>query len=127
MGQILSILIPTIIGCEIGRRIGIVDQIISEMVEDPRFNKYQRFLKPNIPHHLKTKIDRSITLLFLTTLLWIYYQNPFMISIIVASSIYAFTYDFCQNLRETASGTHILSLLYTNTISLPGLLYSSKK
>ncbi len=127
MGQILSILIPTVIGYEIGRRIGIVDQIISEMCDDPRFDKYQYLLKPNVPHHLKTKIDRSIILLFLTTLLWIYYRNPFMISIIVSTSIYAFTYDFCRNLRESNPGTHIFSLLYANVISLPGMLYSGKK
>ena len=114
MGQMVSILIPVTIGYEVGRRIGLADEVISEISDDPKFVEYQHIMRPNIPCHLKTKLDNSITLMFFMTLLWIFNRNPLIVSTVLTASFYAFGYDFCRSVKENTFGGRVVSLLYKN-------------
>lgn len=114
MGQSGSILASGIIGYEIGRRIGLLDELISEFSNDERFIKYQYILRPNIPREIKSKLDTSIILLFFIIILWLFSNEPFLISMVLTACIYAFSYDFCRYLKDNTVSGRVINLLYSN-------------
>ena len=114
MGQYTSTIIPIIIGYEIGRRVGLIDEIISEFSEDKRFIKYQYLMRPMIPQQLKTKIDTSIILIFFMVLILSFKDQPLILTMVLTSSLHSFGYDLCRRIKNSSLCGRATNILYNN-------------
>lgn len=114
MGQTGSTLASAIIGYEVGRRIGLLDELICQFGDDERFINYQYIMQPHVPQKLKNKFDKFVIIQFFIILLWLFNQEPFVVSMILTSCLYAFSYDFCRYVKDTTVSGRVVNLLYNN-------------